>query len=213
MKKLLLSLVALFTITLASAQTSPTYTAVGTTGNTNYSTYSALVLATKADVKVYGTDSIWVDNWCGVEGYGICVVLDSEGHVSELKTVVNGVSRSRGSSSNYMYAYTGLDQLVDYGAYIPSYYNYYYITAYPGSLDDKSGYIEIWGTAYTSSDATSSPYYYLGWGSYEDTTVAINSVTAPSDATDAPVYNMAGQRVSANTTGLVIKNGKKYFVK
>ena len=29
--------------------------------------------------------------------------------------------------------------------------------------------------------------------------------------TDAPVYNMAGQRVSKHSKGVVIKNGKKYL--
>ena len=30
---------------------------------------------------------------------------------------------------------------------------------------------------------------------------------------DAPMFNIAGQRVSNNAKGLVIKNGKKYMLK
>lgn len=40
----------------------------------------------------------------------------------------------------------------------------------------------------------------------------ISSITATDDA-DAPVYNLAGQRVSKDTKGLLIKNGKKFINK
>lgn len=42
---------------------------------------------------------------------------------------------------------------------------------------------------------------------------AISSVAAESEATDAPAYNLAGQRVSKGAKGLVIVNGKKFFNK
>ena len=44
-----------------------------------------------------------------------------------------------------------------------------------------------------------------------ETATGISSVEA--DETDAPVYNMAGQRVSKTVKGIVIKNGKKYISK
>ncbi|MBO5156845.1 MAG: hypothetical protein J6C05_06920 [Prevotella sp.] len=40
----------------------------------------------------------------------------------------------------------------------------------------------------------------------------ISNITAADDA-DAPVYNLAGQRVSKDTKGLLIKNGKKFINK
>ena len=40
----------------------------------------------------------------------------------------------------------------------------------------------------------------------------ISNITATDDA-DAPVYNLAGQRVSKDTKGLLIKNGKKFINK
>lgn len=42
---------------------------------------------------------------------------------------------------------------------------------------------------------------------------AISSVKAASEEADGAIYNLAGQRVSKDTKGLVIKNGKKMVVK
>lgn len=44
-----------------------------------------------------------------------------------------------------------------------------------------------------------------------DTTDGINSVSV--NANDGVIYNVAGQRVSENYKGIVVKNGKKYLVK
>lgn len=41
----------------------------------------------------------------------------------------------------------------------------------------------------------------------------INHISAAVDSADAPVYNLAGQRVGKNAKGVLIKNGKKYVVK
>ena len=42
-------------------------------------------------------------------------------------------------------------------------------------------------------------------------TAGVNAITL--DKTNAPLYNLAGQRVSNNYKGVVVKNGKKYFNK
>lgn len=47
--------------------------------------------------------------------------------------------------------------------------------------------------------------------SYTSTGTGISNINA--EATNAPVYSLAGQRVNANAKGLVIKNGKKYVNK
>lgn len=54
----------------------------------------------------------------------------------------------------------------------------------------------------------------LGFYGYEFTPsgTGISNITATDDA-DAPVYNLAGQRVSKDTKGLLIKNGKKFINK
>jgi hypothetical protein len=44
------------------------------------------------------------------------------------------------------------------------------------------------------------------------TPTAINTVKTDL-RTDAPRYNLRGQRVSANHKGIIIQNGKKYLVK
>ena len=42
---------------------------------------------------------------------------------------------------------------------------------------------------------------------------AINYIQTVEESADAPVYNLAGQRVSPNTKGILIKNGKKFVNK
>lgn len=44
-------------------------------------------------------------------------------------------------------------------------------------------------------------------------TTGINKVTVDADDADAPVYNLAGQRVSKDAKGILIKNGKKFINK
>ena len=44
------------------------------------------------------------------------------------------------------------------------------------------------------------------------TATGISEITAEDDV-NAPVYNLAGQRVAKGTKGIVIKNGKKYMIK
>ena len=44
------------------------------------------------------------------------------------------------------------------------------------------------------------------------TATGISEITAEDDM-NAPVYNLAGQRVAKGTKGIVIKNGKKYMIK
>lgn len=49
---------------------------------------------------------------------------------------------------------------------------------------------------------------------YETGTSGINEVTTTAtDDADAPIYNLAGQRVSKNTKGILIQNGKKFIRK
>lgn len=65
------------------------------------------------------------------------------------------------------------------------------------------------GTAYLAVPASAGVKSFVFAG---DAT-AIKSVAVPTVDANAPVYNMAGQRVSANTKGIVFQNGKKYFNK
>ena len=44
-------------------------------------------------------------------------------------------------------------------------------------------------------------------------TTGINGVVADEVNADAPVYNLAGQRVNKNVKGILIKNGKAFINK
>lgn len=48
---------------------------------------------------------------------------------------------------------------------------------------------------------------------FDGETTGISEFTANEDATNAPLFNLNGQRVNANAKGLLIKNGKKIIIK
>ena len=58
-----------------------------------------------------------------------------------------------------------------------------------------------------TKEMNSGSYIY----SQNDKVSGVNAITL--DKTNAPLYNLAGQRVSNNYKGVVVKNGKKYFNK
>lgn len=78
----------------------------------------------------------------------------------------------------------------------------------------------FWG--WLSFDAVAGETYWLfqhssqiGFGGFEFTSTGSNGIANVNaeDNADAPVFNLAGQRVAAGTKGLLIKNGKKFIVK
>lgn len=68
-----------------------------------------------------------------------------------------------------------------------------------GKLQDYNG---------TSQIASGSELYSLN-----GVTTGVNAITAESVAKDAPLYNLAGQKVSKEYKGVVIQNGKKFVNK
>ncbi len=77
----------------------------------------------------------------------------------------------------------------------------------------------FWGYLTFTAEANETYYVFnkntqIGFGGFEFTVdgTGISNITANNDA-DAPVYNLAGQRVSKDTKGLLIKNGKKFINK
>ena len=48
---------------------------------------------------------------------------------------------------------------------------------------------------------------------FEAGTSGINDITNNTFDVDAPVYNLAGQRVSKDAKGILIQNGKKFIRK
>lgn len=160
-------------------------------------------------VEVYGTDSVIVRSWCGVDGYDVCVTRDSEGNVNGLYRVIDGVS-VRNGSGYYFNAETGLT--APQPALVQAYLQPGYGTLYTND-DDNSGYLELWGYTYDTTGFTNGvwTYYYLGWGSYEPT--GINTPVTTFSDKNAPVYNLSGQKVGENYKGVVIQNGKKFIRK
>ena len=78
----------------------------------------------------------------------------------------------------------------------------------------------VW--AYLTFDAAANETYYIfckstqvGFGGFEFTagTNGISDITADKAKADAPVFNLAGQRVSKNAKGILIQNGKKFIAK
>lgn len=77
----------------------------------------------------------------------------------------------------------------------------------------------FWGYLTFTAEANETYYVFnkntqIGFGGFEFTPsgTSISDITATDDA-NAPVYNLAGQRVSKDTKGLLIKNGKKFINK
>ncbi len=63
----------------------------------------------------------------------------------------------------------------------------------------------------TPSGGAGAPELVIGID--DDETTGINGVKTDNADVDAPMFNIAGQRVSNSAKGLVIKNGKKYMLK
>ena len=77
------------------------------------------------------------------------------------------------------------------------------------SIGANKAYLLV--TTTTPSGGAGAPELVIGID--DDETTGINGVKADNADVDAPMFNIAGQRVSNNAKGLVIKNGKKYMLK
>ena len=67
------------------------------------------------------------------------------------------------------------------------------------------------GFKYVSTDKNAGTWEIKDVKVVKATAAGVNAITL--DKTNAPLYNLAGQRVSNNYKGVVVKNGKKYFNK
>lgn len=67
------------------------------------------------------------------------------------------------------------------------------------------------GFKYVSTDKNAGTWEIKNVKVVKATAAGVNAITL--DKTNAPLYNLAGQRVSNNYKGVVVKNGKKYFNK
>jgi len=156
----------------ASAATEPTYTTTGSVGKVesyetdpDYSVNTTFPGVRDVTVEVYGTDSVVVRGWCGVEGYDICVTRDADGYATGAWRQVDGVAQPN-SSGYYYNVETGLQSPspVLMQAYLDTGYGYVY-----SDDETKSGYVELFCYTYDNLSFENGQwtYYYLGWGDYE----------------------------------------------
>lgn len=79
----------------------------------------------------------------------------------------------------------------------------------------------FWGYVIVNLEAGKDYYVFsqnaqVGFQGFEFTTgdgTGVREIVAVKNDANAPVYNLAGQRVSPNTKGILIKNGKKFINK
>lgn len=209
MKKIVLSIMALLAIVLnVKAADEPSYTAKGTISSysSSYANLADVPSLSDLTVEVYGAnDSIIIRKWWGVEGYDIAIVTDSKGNTTTT-AIVNG-EPSHYDYSSYSYVKTGLTAP---SAWVAQTYDpYIWINIDDaGSCGVLLGMYVCYDTDYTKYSAWG--YYYISWSIPEST--GIKSIAAET-ATESECYNLAGQRVSKDAKGLIIKNGKKYLNK
>lgn len=220
MKRLLLSLVALVAMVAGvNAQTEPTYVAKGNVtkvdayedpSDEDWYLPTTFPSVEGLRVEVYATDSVVIRNWCGAEGYDLCVTRDATGNATGAYQQINGVSTFNGGGGYYNVS-TGLDVH-------PGMFQSYLAEEGYGEVfsDDtaKAGYMFLYGFTYDSwaFDNGTWTYYYIEW--YADETAAIETIpVADVPAANAPVYNLAGQRVGSDYKGVVIQGGKKFIRK
>lgn len=100
------------------------------------------------------------------------------------------------------------------------------LVASAGTKDNVIGTFRVDGASltsytynYTGQEATKIYIYSIksGINVYDvkvtPGTSGIDNIKATAENADAPVYNLAGQRVSKDTKGMLIRNGKKFIVK
>lgn len=187
----------------------PTYKAYGkVTNNADWDAkYTPVITGlTNLDVEVYGNDSIIVRDFAGHENYDLVVAFKEDGTIDRYYGYRDGAYWYY-----YNYVYTG----EEYTSGLYSIY-FYALSGYCDWESDeatKTGSLIAYVSTYDSKYGSgSNGYYYITWSPTKEDS-GISSVTAKAENDNAPMYNLAGQRVSKNAKGLVIKNGKKMILK
>lgn len=125
-----------------------------------------------------------------------CTVTDSKNYLCDLVTIQGVNVTSDGAEKPKYYATSGDDQI--------QIYNGFHLTAFDdlstfvGENKTVTGIMIVYNTTYE--------IYPIEDGI---TTTGINNPTTNVLDNNAPVYNLAGQRVSKDAKGILIKNGKK----
>lgn len=125
-----------------------------------------------------------------------CTVADAKNYLCDLVTVQGVNVTSDEAESPKYYAASGDDQI--------QIYNGFHLTAFDdlstfvGENKTVTGIMVVYKTTYE--------IYPIEDG----ITTAISNITTGVIDANAPVFNLAGQRVSKDTKGILIQNGKKF---
>ena len=135
--------------------------------------------------------------------------LDAKVYVKGIISSINSVDTGEWGNATYNISDNGKEEnvLVIYRGYYLGANDNKFTSADQIKVGDK---VVVFGKLVNyngTKEMNSGSYIY----SQNDKTASVNAITL--DKTNAPLYNLAGQRVSNNYKGVVVKNGKKYFNK
>lgn len=212
MKRILLSVMTFVALAIGANAAEPTYTAVGTVGTAEgWEAYTALSTGlTGLPVEVYGTDSVIVRRFGGFEGYDLVVVLGEDSDIASYHQFVNG-KYSLSMSYGYVYLWTGEEQDNETNStYCYWLSNQTGWAQWDSDETTKTGGITAYGYAYAPEES-SVGYWHISWAP-EDTGIS-KYIADPETSKSSATFNLSGQRVSSDSKGLVIRNGKKMVVR
>lgn len=216
MKRILLSVMTFVAFAIGANAAEPTYTAVGTVGVVpeGWESYPSLTdKIENVDVEVYGSDSIIVRKWCGVDDYDLVLILGDGADVKEAYCWYYSESAAEKMAYSYTlgyysYVYTGLNNTM-YGMYLCLYTGY---TQWEKDDEAQTGSVASgYATGYNDDGSSSLGGYYVSWKP-KDTGIS-KYIADPEASKSSATFNLSGQRVSSDSKGLVIKGGKKMIVR
>lgn len=135
--------------------------------------------------------------------------LDAKVYVKGIISSINSVDTAEWGNATYNISDNGKEEnvLVIFRGYYLGPKDNKFTSADQIKVGDK---VVVYGKLVNyngTKEMNSGNYIY----SQNDKAAGVNAITL--DKTNAPLYNLAGQRVSNNYKGVVVKNGKKYFNK
>lgn len=135
--------------------------------------------------------------------------LDAKVYVKGIISSIKSVDTGEWGNATYNISDNGKEEnvLVIYRGYYLGAKDNKFTSADQINVGDK---VVVYGKLVNyngTKEMNSGNYIY----SQNDKVSGVNAITL--DKTNAPLYNLAGQRVSNNYKGVVVKNGKKYFNK
>ena len=132
--------------------------------------------------------------------YGYLSLSDFSSGMQSLETICSDLGASSNSGVGYIAfpVYADMSYVVNANGSKWTCLGYYYCTEKPSSI------------ILQTDDGTSQIVLYSSDGSTGITNV---SLTTSEDDENAPIYNLAGQRVTKDYKGVLIQNGKKFMNK